>query len=39
MDGKVIGLDEAFDENDYETVETPPLHPDCRCAVGAFFEE
>jgi len=24
---------------DYETVETPPLHPRCRCSIAASFED
>jgi len=24
---------------DYETVETPPLHPRCRCAIGPWIED
>jgi SPP1 gp7 family putative phage head morphogenesis protein len=24
---------------DYEAVETPPLHPDCRCSLGPYLEE
>jgi len=35
---KVDGKDQTM-RLDYETVETPPLHPRCRCAVSAWIEE
>jgi HK97 family phage portal protein len=25
--------------NDYETMDTPPAHPQCRCSLGAVFSE
>lgn len=35
---KVDGKDQTM-RLDYETVETPPLHPRCRCAVSAWMED
>ena len=36
MDGTVIDLDDNFqdeEDNDYEDVGAPPLHPNCRCTL------
>jgi len=37
----VIGIDDNFGKTSYETIEHPPLHPRCRCALEPFedFEE
>ncbi len=35
---KVDGKDQTM-RLDYETVETPPLHPRCRCAISAWMED
>jgi len=35
---KVDGKDQTM-RLDYETVETPPLHPRCRCAIGPWMED
>jgi SPP1 gp7 family putative phage head morphogenesis protein len=46
MDGRTVELDKNFFDKgatfgplnlDYEDVEGPPLHPDCRCTVLAEF--
>ena len=34
MDGVQVGLDEDFQLNTGDRVDTPPAHPRCRCAVG-----
>jgi Phage Mu protein F like protein. len=33
MDGQTVGLNEPF-QSDEGPVDYPPLHPNCRCAVG-----
>jgi SPP1 gp7 family putative phage head morphogenesis protein len=33
LDGESVGLDDEFDENDYEQVKFAPLHPNCRCTI------
>jgi len=35
---KVDGKNQTM-KLDYETVETPPLHPRCRCAISSWIEE
>lgn len=35
---RVDGKDQTM-QLDYETVETPPLHPRCRCAISAWMED
>ena len=42
LDGEVVGIDGDFFESDYDVEGEglmPPLHPQCRCAIGAYFEE
>lgn len=34
LDGQQVDLDDDFESDSGETVETPPLHPNCRCSVG-----
>jgi Phage Mu protein F like protein len=31
LDGKEIGIEDKFFEDDYSDGEIPPRHPDCRC--------
>jgi SPP1 gp7 family putative phage head morphogenesis protein len=38
MDGKVVGIDEAFFDDDYGDGEGPPAHPNCRCSVAADID-
>jgi hypothetical protein len=38
LDGKVVGLEEEFFDDDYGDGTEPPLHPNCRCAVAAYIE-
>lgn len=38
LDGTVVGLDEQFD-SDGESVDGPPLHPNCRCDVLPVLTE
>lgn len=33
LDGVIVGLNEVF-QSDGETVQFPPLHPQCRCSTG-----
>ena len=33
LDGQVANLNAQF-ESDYEQVQHPPLHPQCRCSIG-----
>ena len=33
MNGTAIGLTDSFGQTDYGIVETPPLHPNCRCRI------
>jgi SPP1 gp7 family putative phage head morphogenesis protein len=39
MDGEVVELEERFFDDDYGDGQSPPRHPNCRCAVAASFEE
>jgi SPP1 gp7 family putative phage head morphogenesis protein len=34
MDGQTVDLGEDFEDNDGETYDGPPAHPNCRCTVG-----
>jgi len=38
MDGDVVGLEEAFFDDDYGDGMAPPKHPNCRCSVLAVVE-
>lgn len=38
MDGQTVGLNEPF-QSDEGPVDYPPLHPNCRCAVGIAVKE
>lgn len=31
--GKIIGLKDYYTKTEYDTVDEPPLHPNCRCTV------
>ena len=33
LNGKVVGFDDKFFDSKYDTGETPPLHPRCRCVI------
>ncbi len=33
MNGKILPLDDTFAEDDYEDIQYPPLHPNCRCCL------
>lgn len=33
LDGQSVGLDEEFEDDDGETYDRPPAHPDCRCSL------
>lgn len=48
MDGKIIGLDDSYFSQgdsigslslDYEDVDYPPLHPNCRCVLLPVIQE
>lgn len=38
MEGQVVGLQEPF-QSDEGPVDYPPLHPNCRCAIGIAAQE
>lgn len=38
MDNLIVGIDEAFFDDDYGDGMAPPKHPNCRCSVAAFIE-
>jgi len=33
MNGKILPLDDIFIDDDYEDIQYPPLHPNCRCCL------
>jgi hypothetical protein len=37
LDGQAVALDEPFVSDEYGEVDTPPLHPQCRCTMGLDF--
>lgn len=37
MDGQLVGLEDYFTAGDGSIVLTPPVHPQCRCAVRLHF--
>jgi len=39
LDGKVERLEDSFFNDDYSDGQTPPLHPNCRCAVAVAPEK
>lgn len=39
MDGQSVGLEEPFVSDEGDSVMMPPLHPQCRCAVGLSFHD
>lgn len=38
MEGQVVGVQEPF-QSDEGPVDYPPLHPNCRCAIGIASQE
>ena len=35
----IVGLDEPFTDGEGQSVMNPPVHPQCRCAVGLVFAD
>lgn len=38
LNGQVVGMDESFETMDGDTIEGPPAHPCCRCALALAME-
>jgi SPP1 gp7 family putative phage head morphogenesis protein len=38
LDGVVVGMDDQFFHDSYSDGQTPPLHPNCRCDHGPYFD-
>ena len=38
MEGKVVGLGDAFFDDDYGSGDSPPLHPRCVCDIVPILE-
>lgn len=39
LNGKVVALSRDFYEDDYDSGEAPPLHPNCRCILIPVLKE
>lgn len=39
LGGRMTGTEGGSMDIDYAALDTPPLHPGCRCSLGAIFKE